>query len=191
MLAELRCLLPGQPSFISCCFLWFGSYGICFPAWASQKPAFLLSQHAHSQQNREITLISTPLSWSKEASHFSSTRPSGISHHSCREQGHWNTAGSASLRVKSCLCFLCLGFGLGLGKGGEKEENAPTAGVFPFQNLVWSISLHWQFLVAVPSSAGERLANFLLILKEQSPTANWTCGDYLPELYDRRQPYID
>lgn len=176
MLAELKCLLPVQPSFISCCFLWFGSYGICFPAWAAWKPALLLSQHVHRQQNREITLLSIPLSWSKEASHFSSTRPSGISHYafSCREQGHWNAAGNLSLCVKSCVYSLCLDFGLGQGKVGEKEEYVPIASISFLKLGVKHFSP-----VAISNFSGERLDNFLLIAWEQSPLAYWTCGDYM------------
>lgn len=142
----------------------------------SQRSCF--PPRAHSQQNREITLISTPLSWSKEASHFSSTRPSGISHcaFSCREQGHWNAAGDMSVCVESCLCSLCLGVGLGLSEGGRKRGKGPNSQCLSLLQLG---AKHRQSLVAILNSAEERLANFISIVKEQSPTANWTCGDYL------------
>ncbi|KAL6035606.1 hypothetical protein STEG23_019127, partial [Scotinomys teguina] len=55
------------------------------------------------KQLHELQAKITALSEKQEVNHFSSTRPSGVSHRafSCREQGHWKAAGSVSLCGKS------------------------------------------------------------------------------------------
>lgn len=45
--------------------------------------------------------------------------------------------------------------------------------------------------MAIPNSAGKRLANFLLTVEEQSPAAYRTCGDYVKYVTEYGLPLIE
>lgn len=182
MLAGLRCLHPGLLSYFLLLSMIRQLWNLppCMGCSEASSPA--LPDNAHSQQNRETTLISTLLGWSKEASPFSSTRPSALSHYafSCREQGHWSAAGNIRLCAESCGCSLRLGFSLGQARG---REDVPTASISPSCNLVSSIFLPWQSLVTSLGSAGERLANFLLVAWELRLNLGWLNETYMVFLW--------
>lgn len=121
--------------------------------------------------SRTGNLISTLLWWSKEVNHFSSTRPSGISHYafSCREQGHWKAAGSVSLWVliawKLSLPCLWPGQDKRASKGakhGNDQNLLSDAGddVFLFSGSPWCKSL--TFL-------GKKTSFFFKLYKSRAP----------------------